>query len=82
MRNGLSHASEICTMALDLLAAASQFTIRHRPNDKLQLRAGVHSGSVVSGVVGLKMPRQASLLVILKWRHVARLTQFVYKRVN
>lgn len=33
------------------------FTIRHRPHEQLKLRIGMHSGSVVAGVVGSKMPR-------------------------
>lgn len=31
-------------MSLYLLDAIKQFTIRHRPLDKLQLRIGIHSG--------------------------------------
>ena len=56
-RNGDLHAAEISTMALDLLEAAGRLKIRHKPDRSLQLRAGVHTGSVVAGVVGLKMPR-------------------------
>lgn len=44
-------------MSLHLLSAVSEFRIRHRPNDQLLLRIGIHSGPVCSGVVGLKMPR-------------------------
>ena len=29
----------------------------HRPEEKLKLRIGIHSGPVCAGVVGLKMPR-------------------------
>ena len=57
MRNGILHAAHICNMALDFRSSASSFRIKHLPQEKLRLRAGVHSGSVVSGVVGLKMPR-------------------------
>ena len=56
-RNGDQHAAHITTMALDLVEAAKNFTIRHRAGEQLLLRAGVHSGAVVAGVVGLKMPR-------------------------
>ncbi len=44
-------------MSLHLLEAIREFKIRHRPNDKLLLRIGIHSGPVCAGVVGLKMPR-------------------------
>ncbi|XP_071788471.1 atrial natriuretic peptide receptor 1-like isoform X2 [Asterias amurensis] len=57
IRNGSAHAREIANMALSLLGAVGTFKVRHRPEWKLQLRAGVHSGPCVSGVVGLKMPR-------------------------
>ncbi|XP_033327038.1 guanylate cyclase 32E isoform X2 [Megalopta genalis] len=57
IRNGIQHAGEIASMSLCLLNAIKQFTIRHRPLDKLQLRIGIHSGPVCAGVVGLKMPR-------------------------
>nr|XP_031850372.1 guanylate cyclase 32E [Nomia melanderi] len=57
IRNGIQHAGEIASMSLCLLDAIKQFTIRHRPLDKLQLRIGIHSGPVCAGVVGLKMPR-------------------------
>jgi guanylate cyclase, other len=51
------HAAEIATMSLDLLDAVKEFKIRHRPNEELLLRIGIHSGPVCAGVVGLKMPR-------------------------
>ena len=57
VKNGNKHAAEIGTMALDLLAGSSVFVVPHRPEDKLQLRIGIHTGPVVSGVVGSKMPR-------------------------
>lgn len=44
IRNGIEHAAEIASMSLCLLEAIKQFTIRHRPLDKLQLRIGIHSG--------------------------------------
>ncbi|RDD37929.1 Atrial natriuretic peptide receptor 1 [Trichoplax sp. H2] len=51
------HACEIANMALDLIAVCDQFVIPHMPQWKFCIRAGTHSGSVVAGVVGLKMPR-------------------------
>lgn len=47
-RNGIRHAGEVCTMALDLLAHMTSFHIRHVPDRQLQLRIGVHSGRVTS----------------------------------
>ncbi|XP_071985286.1 atrial natriuretic peptide receptor 1-like [Engystomops pustulosus] len=55
--NGINHVSEIASMALDLVAVCHSFKIPHIPNTKLKIRAGVHSGPVVAGVVGTKMPR-------------------------
>lgn len=56
IRNGDRHASEIATMAMHLLSTVTTFQIPHMPDKMLQLRCGMHSGSVVAGVVGLKMP--------------------------
>nr|XP_006816519.1 PREDICTED: atrial natriuretic peptide receptor 1-like [Saccoglossus kowalevskii] len=57
IRNGDFHAREISRMALALLKAVDTFKIRHKPDEKLKLRIGIHSGMVCAGVVGLKMPR-------------------------
>ena len=43
-------------MALDLLAKVLTFEIKHKPNHRLKLRMGMHSGQVVGGVVGSKIP--------------------------
>uniref|UniRef100_A0A8C1NNM9 Guanylate cyclase n=1 Tax=Cyprinus carpio TaxID=7962 RepID=A0A8C1NNM9_CYPCA len=57
VRNGKLHAREIARMSLALLEAVHSFQIRHRPDQQLRLRIGIHSGPVCAGVVGLKMPR-------------------------
>ena len=44
-------------MALSLLEAADTLPIPHIPDETLKLRIGVHSGPVVAGVTGTKMPR-------------------------
>ncbi|TRY64807.1 hypothetical protein DNTS_004409, partial [Danionella cerebrum] len=56
-RNGDRHADEIAKMSLDLVAAVRQVVIPHMPSKRLQLRAGIHTGPCVAGVVGYKMPR-------------------------
>ena len=55
--NGINHASEIACMALDLLSAVYEFTIPHKKSERLRIRVGIHSGPVVAGIVGTKMPR-------------------------
>ncbi|KAI6229014.1 Guanylate cyclase [Aphelenchoides fujianensis] len=50
------HASQIAQIRPSL-HKVKNFTIKHRPNEQLKLRIGMHSGSVAAGVVGSKMPR-------------------------
>ncbi|KAE8282596.1 Atrial natriuretic peptide receptor 1 [Larimichthys crocea] len=57
VRNGKLHGREVARMSLALLDAVKSFRIRHRANQQLRLRIGIHSGPVCAGVVGLKMPR-------------------------
>ncbi len=57
LRNGDEHAAEVCHFALGLLDAIQDFPIPHLPNKQLQMRSGIHSGSCVAGVAGIKMPR-------------------------
>jgi class 3 adenylate cyclase len=56
---GDSHASEMATMALDIMSGASYFVIPNKPKEKLRLRIGIHSGPAVGGVqkAGDDMPR-------------------------
>lgn len=44
IRNGNSHAAEIASMSLILLTAIKSFKIRHKPDEMLKLRTGMHSG--------------------------------------
>ena len=46
VKNGENHAREIARMSLRLLEAVKTFRIRHRPNKKLQLRIGLHTGKI------------------------------------
>ncbi|KAM9340648.1 atrial natriuretic peptide receptor 1-like [Symphorus nematophorus] len=57
VRNGKLHGREVARMSLALLGAVKNFRIRHRADQQLRLRIGIHSGPVCAGVVGLKMPR-------------------------
>ncbi|GAU91746.1 hypothetical protein RvY_03943-2 [Ramazzottius varieornatus] len=57
VRNGISHAGHIARLSLTLLEEAKNFTIRHKPAQKLSIRIGCHSGPCVAGVVGITMPR-------------------------
>ncbi|XP_041378166.1 receptor-type guanylate cyclase gcy-12-like [Gigantopelta aegis] len=56
-RNGIKHVSEVALMAVELLLGVTDFQIPHLQDRRLQLRIGIHTGSVVAGVVGTKMPR-------------------------
>lgn len=44
VRNGRLHAREVARMALALLEAVRSFRIRHRPQEQLRLRIGIHTG--------------------------------------
>ena len=44
VRNCKLHAREIASMSLALLEQVRTFKIRHRPNDQLRLRIGIHTG--------------------------------------
>jgi len=45
IRNGHNHAAEIAGMALHLIEAVKQdFKVPHRPDHKIELRVGIHSG--------------------------------------
>ncbi|XP_070194179.1 atrial natriuretic peptide receptor 1-like [Littorina saxatilis] len=46
------HLQVMATLALDFLAMDTTFTIRHRREDRLRLRIGLGTGSVVVGLAG------------------------------
>ncbi|XP_064635394.1 soluble guanylate cyclase 88E-like isoform X2 [Lineus longissimus] len=50
------HAQYICDMALDMVLEMTSLA-DPSTGDHLSIRVGAHSGMVVAGVVGLKMPR-------------------------
>ncbi|XP_054261820.1 soluble guanylate cyclase 88E-like [Macrosteles quadrilineatus] len=51
-----NHAEKVCDMALDMVEAITDLK-DPSTGSHLQIRVGVHSGAVVAGIVGLKMPR-------------------------
>ncbi|CAI5455329.1 unnamed protein product [Caenorhabditis angaria] len=55
--NGYLHAGEVASASLELLESIKTFTVSHCPDEKLRLRIGNHTGPVVTGVVGIRMPR-------------------------
>ena len=56
VENGTRHAVETAKMALDLLAKLLTFEVKHKPGYKLKTKMGMHSGKVVGGLVGTKIP--------------------------
>ncbi|KAK3098029.1 hypothetical protein FSP39_015477 [Pinctada imbricata] len=57
VRNGNAHAGQIADMALSILDALPNHRIKTLPEKVLQVRIGIHTGSVCAGVVGQTMPR-------------------------
>lgn len=56
-RNGDQHAREIALMSLHMLKTLADFTIPHVPSESIVMRIGLHTGSCVAGVTGIKTPR-------------------------
>lgn len=55
--NSYLHAGEVAAASLELLESIKTFKVPHVPDEKLRLRIGNHTGPVVTGVVGIRMPR-------------------------
>lgn len=50
------HAEQIATMALDLLHQSGNFKVRHLPGVPLQLRIGLHTGSLIIEHIAMTQP--------------------------
>lgn len=50
MLNGIRHAGEIASMALDLLSHMVVFRVRHLPEHQLKLPIGIHTGKALSSI--------------------------------
>ncbi|KAJ8299770.1 hypothetical protein KUTeg_023830 [Tegillarca granosa] len=50
------HSKNVCDMAIDMIKSVRDL-IDPSTGRALGIRVGVHSGTTVAGVVGLKMPR-------------------------
>lgn len=48
------HAKSICHLALDMMEIAGQVKVDDEP---VQITIGIHTGEVVTGVIGQRMPR-------------------------
>ena len=59
-----NHALKICDMAFDMMDGIQMLKDPGTGKD-VQMRIGCHSGPVVAGIVGLKMPRSISILLLL-----------------
>jgi len=57
IRNGHDHVYEIADCALALLEEVQKLDMSDQQDSVLKIRIGIHSGPVIAGVVGTKMPR-------------------------
>jgi len=62
VRNGNLHAREIARMSLALRSAVHSFTIKHRPDDQLKLRIGMHTGKLQLSIIIIRSFRFVILL--------------------
>ena len=47
-KNGDNHVKEIAKMAINLVSSVKHFKMKHLPERKLMVRAGIHSGKITS----------------------------------
>eukprot|EP01135_Chromosphaera_perkinsii_P010279 Nk52_evm21s2085 gene=Nk52_evmTU21s2085 len=51
------HCLQLANLSLELISKMKTIKVAHLDGQEVQIRIGLHSGEVVAGVVGLKMPR-------------------------
>ena len=79
VRNGQLHAREVARMALALLDAVRSFRIRHRPQEQLRLRIGIHTGLTTEGLRRLKLRNKSETKPLspvslhTPWDHISQL---------
>ena len=56
-KNGDKHPTEICAMALNLVAACGMIERPDKKPQTIEIKCGIHTGGIVAGIVGTKMPR-------------------------
>uniref|UniRef100_A0A914XEL8 Guanylate cyclase n=1 Tax=Plectus sambesii TaxID=2011161 RepID=A0A914XEL8_9BILA len=56
-QNGMQNIVEIADIALKMRHQMHHFVVAHRPDTRMKIRIGFHSGSVAAGVIGLAAPR-------------------------
>ncbi|CAD5233028.1 unnamed protein product [Bursaphelenchus xylophilus] len=55
--NGSRHLMSVSDVALGFMRYLEDFPVPHRLQDRIRIRAGLHTGPVAAGVVGLTTPR-------------------------
>ena len=64
-------------MALDLLDQVSHFKIRHRPDETLNLRIGIHTGPCAAGATITLFHRMSTVLFsVLSLQRVTSVTEY------
>ena len=57
VRNEDKHVAEMATLCLEMIELMPLIVVPHSPTMRLRALFGIHTGPVVAGVVGSKMPR-------------------------
>ena len=70
--NGIKHAGEIASMALELLSHMFFFRLRHLPEHQLQLRIGIHTGILEKKIISQNVwPPKMENVAVAPFLHCA-----------